>query len=96
MKPVEKCSACRFWLYAGKDEIDDDTEGSCRRRAPVARSVIASYASDLIGQIAWAQYRAAGIEPDLTEVWKPSEHENRQEWPVTNSYDWCGEYEPMK
>lgn len=88
------CARCRFWEFSYRPQNDFAT-GECRRHAPIPQSYVLARIAQLLGQIAWATEEDANIKHE-----KDGDYEGGgtnlyelNEWPITGSYQCCGEFE---
>lgn len=90
---IEQCSRCRFWR---EEDATRDTHapgehdiefGFCRRNAPV---VIGELAALMVPRTAWGRDQNIDEEElSTTQIYRASTQ------PVTESADWCGQFEQM-
>lgn len=91
MSAPEQCSRCRFWLIdettnGGEIEVEEGgiAFGFCRRNAPV---VIGELAALCVPRTTW------GRDPDREEELWSTQINRASTQPVTESADWCGEFD---
>jgi hypothetical protein len=98
MEREQCCKTSRFWRHPL-----DDEEGHCRRRAPIA-----ARADDFLDEIAtalklllWWTMREWSDEETAERQLKDFGFANIEQvfhfiqWPLTESDDWCGEWEAL-
>lgn len=88
------CARCRFWEFNYRPQYEY-ANGECRRRAPIPQSYVLARIVQLLGQIAWAAEEAANVkhEKDGDYEGGGSDLYELHEWPITGSYQCCGEFE---
>jgi hypothetical protein len=105
----QMCKYCWYW-DVNSWELEDlekeiargahlsDMNGACRRHAPRAIERLRDQATELLGKIALAAEKLAGIEheddPQETIYYTTSIYGNEiHQWPLTNAHDWCGDFQ---
>jgi GAF domain-containing protein len=94
------CENCRFWRHPTR-KGDDDDAGHCRRRAPIA-----ARADDYLDDIAvaiklllwwtmreWSDEETAEKQLKDFHIGDIEQVFHFTQWPLTEPYDWCGEWE---
>lgn len=87
---AECCETCRFWDtggLAGDGDVPGNS-GDCRRRAP---QIVMAQTPALLAD--WSTIRGDGPHAGKVDI-DPAD-EARRVWPLTYSWDWCGEWQPL-
>lgn len=92
---TEICAVCRYWNFLHAVE-HDYSKGECRRRAPSPSLHVLSMIARFCGETAIATSITANLELDESPwIDRLAECVGQADakWPVTMSFEWCGEFE---